>query len=99
MAVNPRAEHFGAREIDLRDVTFTRDLLALIPAEFARRHLILPVLDSPHRVVVGMADPSDIGAIDELQGRLQREVEICVADESQVQEFIGRLYGSEGAPA
>ncbi len=84
-------------EIDLRDITFTRELLALIPAEFARRHLILPVVNSPYRVVVAMADPSDLAAIDALHDRLQREVEICVAYESQLQEFIGRLYGPEGA--
>ena len=84
-------------EIDLRDITFTRELLALVPAEFARRHLILPVLDCPHRFVVAMADPSDLGAIDALHARLQRDVEMCVADKSQLHEFIGRLYGSEGA--
>ena len=85
-------------EIDLRDITFSRELLALIPAEFARRHLILPVLNSAQRVVIAMADPSDLAAIDALHERLQRDVEICVAHESQLQEFIGRLYGSEGAP-
>ena len=95
--MNPRAEHFGAMEIDLRDITFTRELLALIPPEFARRHLVLPVLDSSDRLVVAMADPSDLGAIDALHARFQREVEICVAGESQLHEFIERLYGSEGA--
>jgi hypothetical protein len=97
LAMNPRAEQFGAMEIDLRDITFTRELLALIPAVFARQHLILPVLYSPDRVVVAMADPSDLGAIDALHARLQRVVEIAVADESQLREFTGRLYGSEGA--
>ena len=95
--MNPRAAHFGAEEVDLRDIAFNRELLALIPAEFARRHLILPLLDSPDRVVVATADPSDLGAIDALHARLQRVVEICVADESQLHEFIGRLYASEGS--
>ena len=94
--MNARAAHFGAEEVDLRDIAFNRELLALIPAEFARRHLILPVLDSPDRVVVAMADPSDLAAIDELHSRLQRDVEICVADESQLHEFVGRLYATEG---
>jgi type IV pilus assembly protein PilB len=95
--MNPRAAHFGAEEVDLRGIAFNRELLALIPAEFARRHRILPVLDSPGRVVVAMADPSDLGAIDALHARLQRVVEICVADESQLHEFMGRLYASEGS--
>ena len=95
--MNARAAHFGAEEIDLRDIAFNRELLALIPAEFARRHLVLAVLDSPDRILVAMADPSDLAAIDELHARLQRAVEICVADKSQLHEFIGRLYGTEGA--
>ena len=95
--MNSRAAHFGAEEVDLRDIAFNRELLALIPAELARRHLILPVLDSPDRVVVAMADPSDLGAIDALHAQLQRVVEICVAGESQLHEFIGRLYSSEEA--
>ena len=84
-------------EIDLRAFTFTRELLALLPAELARRYPILPLLESPGRVVVAMADPSDLGAIDAVHALLQRDVEICVAEEGQLHEFVTRLYGSDGA--
>ena len=84
-------------EIDLREVNFTPALLALVPAEFARRHCVLAIQDSPQRVVVAMADPSDLGAIEALQARLGRDVEICVAEGHQLNEFIRRFHGLEGA--
>jgi hypothetical protein len=40
--MNPRAAHFGAEEVDLRKVTFTPELLAYVPAEYARLYRVLP---------------------------------------------------------
>ncbi len=96
--MNPRAEHFGAEEVDLRDVTFTRELLACVPARLARLHRVLPVRDLNQKLVLAVADPSDLGSIDSLQRLLRRDLELCVVEESQLAEFIRRLYGSEDAP-
>ena len=96
--MNPGAEHFGAEEIDLRDVSFTPELLASIPAEFARRYRVLPISSSPLEILVALADPSDLEAIDWLHTLVQRDVALCVAYASQLDEFIGRLYGEDGKP-
>jgi type IV pilus assembly protein PilB len=96
--MNPRAVHFGAMEIDLRDVVFTPELLASIPAELARRCRVLPISISPDEFLVALADPSDLEAIESLHKLLERDVTLCVADASQLDEFIGRLYGEEGQP-
>jgi type IV pilus assembly protein PilB len=93
LPMNPRAVHFGAMEIDLRHVAFTPELLASIPAEFARRYRVLPINISPHEFLVALADPSDLEAIDSLHKLVQRDVALCVAYGSQLDEFIGRLYG------
>ena len=93
--MNPRAEHFGADEIDLRSVRFTPELLACVPAELARKYRVLPVSDSAQLLRIAVADPSDIDAIDSLNNFLKRDLEICVAEASQLDEFIERLYGLE----
>ena len=90
--------HYGAMEIDLRNVEFTPELLASIPARFARRCRVLPVSSSPHEFVVALADPSDLEAIDSVHNLVQRDVSLCLADASQLDEFIGRLYGEDGKP-
>jgi len=96
--MNPRAEHFGADEVDLRTVDFTPDLLASIPVQFVRRHRVLPVSSSPSALWISMADPSDLEVIDTLHQSVQRELVLCVSEASQIDEFIERLYrwgGSE----
>src|SRR5205814_6089956 len=91
-----RAKHFGAEKIDLTTVEFTEKLLACVPAELARRCRALPVFDGPNNLKVAVTDPSDIGSIDLLHSALHRDLELCVADERQLAEFVERLYKPGG---
>jgi hypothetical protein len=45
---------------------------------------------------LALANPSNLDAIDFLHSALQRDLELCVADAAQLEEFIERLYRSEG---
>ncbi len=94
--MNPLAKHFGAEEIDLRNVQFTAELLASVPARLARRYRVVPVFNSPRVLRIALADPVEIDTIDALAHLLGRELELCVAEASQLDEFVNRLYGSEG---
>ncbi len=94
--MNPRAAHFGAEEVDLRQVAFSPELLACMPAELARRYRVLPISSSRDKLRIALADPPDLDALDALCHRLRRELELSVAEESQLNEFIERLYGREG---
>jgi type IV pilus assembly protein PilB len=93
--MNPRAEHFGADEINLRNVRFTPELLACISAGLARKYRVLPVSNPGQQLRIAVAEPSDIDAIDSLYHFLKGDFEMCVAEASQLGEFIERLYGSE----
>jgi type IV pilus assembly protein PilB len=88
-------EHFGAMRVDLREVDFTADLLAVIPGEYARRYRVLPVATRPGVVVLALDDPSDLPAIDALHQLLDRDLELCIADSKQLDAFIERLYGAD----
>jgi hypothetical protein len=95
--MNPRAAHFGAEEVDLNRVVFTPELLACVPSQSARHYRALPVSNSCEMLRLAVADPSDLDAIDALHHLLRRDLELCVAEEGQLDEFIRRLYGQEGA--
>jgi hypothetical protein len=82
-------------EIDRRDVQFTAELLARVPAEHARRYQVLPVPSFSGRLCLALADPSDLAAIDATQKLFDADLEVCVVDARQLDEFIGRLYGSD----
>jgi hypothetical protein len=94
--MNPRSAHFGAEEVDLRQVAFSPELPAYLPAASARRYRVLPISSSPDKLWLALADPSDLDAIDSLHHLLRRDLELCVAEASQLDEFIQRLYGREG---
>ncbi len=96
--MNPWAEHFGAEEIDLTDVSFTPELLACLPVEAVRHYRVLPVFSSSTKLRLALADPSDLDTIDSLHHLLRRDLELCVAEAGQLDEFIERLYGREGTP-
>jgi hypothetical protein len=87
-----RARHYGAEEVDLRKFEFTETLLACIPKGVARQCRALPVFDGPGSLKVAVADPSAIRSIDLLRTCISRDLEVCVADERQLDEFIDRLY-------
>ena len=88
--------NFGAEFVDLTKVNFTPGLLRCIPAELARKYRVLPVAEKGNDLVIVTADPSDLNAIDQLHFRLNRLLEIQIADKDQIDSFIGRLYGDDG---
>ena len=70
--------------------------LASIPAPLARHYRVVPVFNSPRVLRIALADPAELDTIDALAHLLGRELELCVAEASQLDEFVNRLYGSEG---
>jgi hypothetical protein len=86
-----RARDFGAEEVDLENVDFTTKLLTCIPAQLARRCRVLPLVDGPDKLKVAVADPSDLQSIDLLHRSIHRDLELCVVDERQLDEFIAQL--------
>ena len=94
-----RAAEFGAEFVDLATVRFTPSLLRCIPAELARRYRVLPVAESGRCLAIVTSDPSDLPAIDGLHSALDREFELRVADESQIDSFIERLYEDDTSAA
>jgi MSHA biogenesis protein MshE len=71
--------------------------LRCIPAELARKFRALPVAEFDSRITVVMSDPADLTALDGLYSALDREIELRVADRSQLDLFIEQFYGHDHA--
>jgi type IV pilus assembly protein PilB len=67
-------------------------VLALVPAELAKRHQLLPVNRAGATLIVAMSDPSNIYAIDDLKFRTGLNIEVVVASEVAIDESIQRYY-------
>ncbi len=88
------SKHYGVPSINLTDVTVPEAIVAQIPREVAERHQCVPVNRSGATLVVAMADPSNIYAIDDLKFMTGYNIEVVVASESAIAETIGKLYGA-----
>ena len=91
------SESLGQESIDLSHVVIDRETLSLIPKEAARRYRALPIaLDSEKgELVVAMADPTNLVAIDQLRALLGVEYDIrpLLASESDIENAINQFYG------
>ena len=74
-------------------------LTKLIPGDVATKFMALPISRTGRRLVVGMANPSNIFAIDDIKFITGYEVEPHVAFETALKKAIDRAYDSAGTMA
>jgi MSHA biogenesis protein MshE len=86
------ARQLGAEFIDLKEFQPQQDLIKLLPEAPARRFRAL-VLDEKHGMLrVGMSDPSDLAAFDEIARIVRRDIDLAVVTEGQLLPLLDRVY-------
>ena len=78
--------------IDLQLFKYKADTVRLLPETFARRFRALVLDDTQGQLLVGMADPTDIFAFDELAKILNRPIRQAVVRESDLLRTIDKVY-------
>jgi general secretion pathway protein E len=78
--------------IDLTRHHVQQEALALIPEEYARQHDLIPVDLTGDSLVVVMADPLDIHALEDLRARARRIIQPAVGIPSDIREAINCNY-------
>ncbi|MBZ0170531.1 type II secretion system protein E [Candidatus Methylomirabilis lanthanidiphila] len=87
---------YGVPSVDLSKTTVNPAILALIPAEVARKHLLIPLSQSGSILTVAMADPSDIVAIDEVRFITGHNIQPMVAPDASIRNALNRYYDTAG---
>src|SRR5687767_5365958 len=90
------ARQYSLPSINLNEFDIDPDVIKLIPKDIVRKHMVIPVNRAGATLIVAMADPSNIYAIDELKFLTQYNIEPVVASEQSIEESIQRYY--EKAP-
>jgi MSHA biogenesis protein MshE len=78
--------------VDLRHYRFDRDLIHRLPETAARRFRCIPLAEQGDGYLVGMADPTDIFAFDEVARLLGRPVYAAVVRESDLLRTFDSVY-------
>ena len=83
---------YGVPSINLEDFDISGEVIALVPKEVATRHLCLPINRAGGVLIVAMADPSNLTAIDDLKFLTNYQIEVVVASEVQIRGAIKKYY-------
>jgi MSHA biogenesis protein MshE len=78
--------------IDLRRYNYKPETVRMIPETYARRFRAIALEYNRENLLVGMADPTDIFAYDELSRVLRRPLRFAVVKESELLKTIDRVY-------
>ena len=78
--------------IDLKHYQYNAEVVQLIPETFARRFRAVALAEGKDGVLVGMADPTDIFAFDELSRLLKRRIQLAVVREEDLVKTIDQVY-------
>jgi MSHA biogenesis protein MshE len=78
--------------VNLKFYNFNNDLVRRLPEAQARRFRAVILEERRTTYLVGMADPTDLFAFDELARLLKRDVEAAVVSEAPLLQTIDRIY-------
>jgi len=78
--------------VELAHYSFNQQDVLALPETQARRFRALVLKEDPSSFLVGMSDPMDIFAYDELQRVLPKPIELAVVSESQLLQSMDLLY-------
>lgn len=89
--------------MDLSQVRINPRLVKLIPADLAYKYGVIPVSLNGSTLVIAMADPSNIFAIDDIKFLTGYRIETCAAPEDTLRKLLDACYekpvpASEAAP-
>ncbi|MBI5598179.1 MAG: type IV-A pilus assembly ATPase PilB [Deltaproteobacteria bacterium] len=88
------SKQYGIPTVDITTHEIDPEVIKLIPEDVARKYQVLPLSRSGATLVVAMADPSNIFAIDDIKFLTGYNVETVVASEGAIKKYIDMAYQS-----
>jgi type IV pilus assembly protein PilB len=86
------SRQYGIPTIDLSSHEVDHEIVKLIPEDVAQKYQVIPVSRTGSTLVVAMADPSNIFAIDDIKFLTGYNVEPLVASDASIKTAIEKYY-------
>ena len=93
------SKHYGVPSINLAEFDVDPAVVSLIPAEVAQKYQLVPINRAGATLIVAMADPSNIFAIDDIKFMTGFNVEVVVAAEAAIKDAIDQYYDQSSTMA
>ncbi len=88
------SQQYRVQSIDLGEYEIDQDVLKLVSPDVCHRHKIIPVSRAGSSLIVAMADPSNLHAIDDIKFLTGYNVEPVVASEAAILAAIDKSYAA-----
>ncbi|HKO88813.1 MAG TPA: ATPase, T2SS/T4P/T4SS family [Burkholderiales bacterium] len=86
------AKQFDIPYLNLKFLNVASTVARKLPEMHARRHRALLLEERKSTYLVGMSDPSDINAYDEIARVLKRDIDLAVVNEALLLQTLDRVY-------
>ena len=90
------ADYLATEVVSLRNQDFPPDLLQAVPGAMARMYQCIPVAHYGNTVQIAFVDPLNPATADELRFAIKKDVQVVVADPTQIQKLIEKNYADDG---
>jgi type IV pilus assembly protein PilB len=90
---------YGCASLDLKNFEPDPALTRLLPGDVASKFMALPVSRNGRKLIVAMANPANIFALDDIKFITGYEVEPRVASEASIKKALDRAYDSASTMA
>jgi MSHA biogenesis protein MshE len=86
------AKHLQVPFVDLKQARIDPEAVKLLPEALARRYRALVLLQDARGLLIGMADPSDLQAYDELRSKLKQPIRLALVGEADFLKTLDAVY-------
>ncbi|MFN8670976.1 MAG: ATPase, T2SS/T4P/T4SS family [Candidatus Sericytochromatia bacterium] len=88
---------YGINYVNPKHVNITPEVLAMVPENLIRQHLLFPISFSNNRLTLAMVDPTNLPAIDDVRFRLGKNISInsVVITEDDFYRFLEQYFKVE----
>jgi type IV pilus assembly protein PilB len=90
-----RAAQLGLPFVDLTDYPVDNSAVALVPVALLRRHEVLPIGRDGDRLLLAMADPRDVLALDDIRAAVKMQARPVVAERGDLLAALDRFVRSD----
>jgi MSHA biogenesis protein MshE len=86
------SKHLEVPYVDLKHARIDQETVKLLPEPLARRYRAIVLVQDARGLLLGMADPSDLHAYDELQARLKQPLRLALVGEADLLKALDAVY-------
>ena len=90
-----RAAQLGLPFVDLTDYPIDQSAVSLVPVALLRRHEVLPIGRDGDRLLLAMADPRDVLALDDIRAAVKMQARPVVAERNDLLAALDRFVRSD----